>query len=220
MWKLGWQATKWTILKGEQKPTFTFCDTEEPNLNDFYYWKCFSDAILSLERQPLAGLVSPSLMGSHGVVPLTIISTLPDINRHTANCIVRARKEVFLATNFWIYSDASLIITNALRELSKRAGKRGDRVVVKIIYDRGSMKQVNSITRRLRNKGLCPDIETVMWQPPACAAERVDGTESQSARAWRHTEHRYGSHELSSPNAWNFSCKTLCYRSTDWFASK
>lgn len=83
-------------------------------------------------------------MGTHGVVPLTIISTLPDINRHTANCIVRAEKEVFLATNFWIHSDASIIITNALRELSKRAGERGDKVVVKIIYDRGSVKQVRS----------------------------------------------------------------------------
>jgi hypothetical protein len=87
-------------------------------------------------------MVSPSLMGTHGVVPLTVISTLHDINKHMANCIVRARKEVFLATNFWIHSDASIIITNALRELSKRAGERGDKVVVKIIYDRGSVKQV------------------------------------------------------------------------------
>lgn len=102
-------------------------------------------------------------MGSHGVVPLTIISTLPDINRHTANCIVRAQKEVFLATNFWIYSDASLIITNALRELSKRAGERGDKVVVKIIYDRGSMKQVTSITTRFRYHMKNPaDIEVAM----------------------------------------------------------
>jgi hypothetical protein len=108
-------------------------------------------------------------MGSHGVVPLTIISTLPDINRHTANCIVRAQKEVFLATNFWIYSDASLIITNALRELSKRAGERGDKVVVKIIYDRGSMKQVNPIISRLWNEKDFADIEVAMREPPTCA---------------------------------------------------
>lgn len=95
----------------------------------------------------MAGVLSPSLMGSCGVVPLTIISTLPDINRHTANCIARAEKEVLLATNFWIHSDASIIITNALRELSKRAGERGDKVVVKVIYDRGSIKQVSDPIR-------------------------------------------------------------------------
>ncbi|KAH8701565.1 IQ calmodulin-binding motif protein [Talaromyces proteolyticus] len=119
------ECGKW----GNQRPTDLFL-------------KCYYDALLSLEHRPLAGLVSPSLMGSSGVVPLTIISTLPDINRHTANCIVRAKKEVFLATNFWIHSDASMIITNALRELSRRAGERGERVVVKIIYDRGSLKQL------------------------------------------------------------------------------
>jgi hypothetical protein len=83
-------------------------------------------------------------MGSSGVVPLTIVAPLPDLCRHIANCIVRAEKEVFLATNFWIYSDASTLITNALRELSKRAGERGTKVVVKMLYDRGSVKQVRS----------------------------------------------------------------------------
>lgn len=94
-------------------------------------------------------------MGTHGVVPLTIISTLHDINKHMANCIVRAENEVFLATNFWIHSDASIIITNALRELSKRAGERGDKVVVKIIYDRGSPKQVFSGLVLLRDLETC-----------------------------------------------------------------
>ena len=111
--------------------------------------QCYDHVLRALDNQPLAGLVSPSLIGTHGVVPLTIISTLPDINRHTASCIVRAEKEIFLATNFWIHSDASILITNALRELSKRAGERGDKVVVKIIYDRGSVKQVCSNLFRL-----------------------------------------------------------------------
>jgi hypothetical protein len=59
-----------------------------------------------------------------------------------ANLIVRAEKEVFLATNFWIYSSASRIIIHAILELSRRAGERGERVVVKIMYDRGNIKQV------------------------------------------------------------------------------
>jgi hypothetical protein len=61
---------------------------------------------------------------------------------HMANLIVRADKEVFLATNYWINSVASSYITEALKELSRGAGERGTKVVVKIIYDRGSPKQM------------------------------------------------------------------------------
>lgn len=59
-----------------------------------------------------------------------------------SNLIVRAEKEVFLATNFWQNSVASRFITNAIRELSRRAQARGTRVIMKIIYDRGNPKQV------------------------------------------------------------------------------
>ncbi|KAL4808296.1 hypothetical protein BDV18DRAFT_98068 [Aspergillus unguis] len=106
------------------------------------FLKIYHDALASLGRDPLGGVVSPPLMGSNGVVPLTIVAPLPDICRHMANCIVRAEKEVFLATNYWILSDASTLITNALRELSRRAGERGNKVVVKILYDRGDPRQV------------------------------------------------------------------------------
>ena len=80
-------------------------------------------------------------MGSCGTVPLTIISALPDICRHMGNCIARAEKEVFLATNYWKFSEASTIITNGLKELSRRSGVAGRRPVVKVMYDRGSPKQ-------------------------------------------------------------------------------
>lgn len=104
----------------------------------------YHDALAALGRNPLGGVVSPPLMGSHGVLPLTIVAPLPDLCRHMANCIVRAEKEVFLATNYWIFSNASTLITNALKELSRRAGKRGERVVVKFLYDRGDPKQVRT----------------------------------------------------------------------------
>lgn len=87
-------------------------------------------------------MVSPSLLGSCGVAPLTIISTIPDIARHMANVIARAEKEVFLATNYWQDSVASRYLTNAMRELNRRAGERGERVVFKVMYDRGSPKQL------------------------------------------------------------------------------
>lgn len=59
-----------------------------------------------------------------------------------SNCIVRAEREVFLATNFWANSTASKFITDAMRELSRRAGERGTKIVMKMIYDRGSPKQL------------------------------------------------------------------------------
>ncbi|KZM28217.1 catalytic [Ascochyta rabiei] len=106
------------------------------------FLQCFHAALCSLEHDPLAGMVSPSLMGSNGVFPITVVAPVPDICRHMANLIVRAEKEVFLATNFWIASGAASIITDAIKELSRRAGERGERAVVKIMYDRGNIKQV------------------------------------------------------------------------------
>jgi len=81
-------------------------------------------------------------MGSSGVCPLVVIAPIPDICRHMSNLIARAQHEVFLATNFWKYSEGSRLICNALRELSKRALSESRRVVVKIMYDRGDPKQI------------------------------------------------------------------------------
>ena len=60
-----------------------------------------------------------------------------------SNVIARAEHEVYLATNFWMQSEPSRLITNALRELSKKAVATNRTVVVKIIYDRGNAKQVS-----------------------------------------------------------------------------
>ena len=80
-------------------------------------------------------------MGSHGTIPLTVIAPLADIFRHMANLIVRAEKEVIFITCSWSPSVASRLISDALRELSARAGQRGDRVVVKIMYDKAGAAQ-------------------------------------------------------------------------------
>lgn len=104
-------------------------------------------------------MVSPSLMGSCGTIPLTIISTyvkwmyslhnsllthysVPDIVRHMSNLIVRAEREVYLATNYWQNGIASKFITDAMKELSRRAGQRGTKILMKVIYDRGSPRQM------------------------------------------------------------------------------
>lgn len=90
----------------------------------------------------MLGVCSPSLLGSNGVCPLTIISTIPEVCRHMSNVIARAEKEVFLATNYWMISEPTKLICNALRELSRKAVHNQRKIVVKIIYDRGNPKQV------------------------------------------------------------------------------
>lgn len=55
----------------------------------------------TLDRDPLSGLVPPDLLGSTTTMPLSIISLIPDIMQHYRDVIIRARTEVFLATNYW-----------------------------------------------------------------------------------------------------------------------
>ncbi|KAL7628972.1 hypothetical protein AAE478_000490 [Parahypoxylon ruwenzoriense] len=107
------------------------------------FLRIYHDALCTLDDDLAGGMVSPCLMGSSGTMPLTIVSVIPDIVRHMSNLIVRAQKEVFLATNYWQNGVASKYITDAIRELSRRAGERGGaRIVMKILYDRGSPRQL------------------------------------------------------------------------------
>lgn len=46
------------------------------------FLRVYHDALKTLEHDPLMGVVSPPLMGSSGVVPLTIVGSMHDICRH------------------------------------------------------------------------------------------------------------------------------------------
>lgn len=102
-----------------------------------YYW-----SLLCLDGDALANCCSPSLCGSTGIVPMAIIGSIHDQLRHVSNLIARAEHEVLLATNFWKASKSSTYISDALRELSARSQRRGEVVVVRIMYDRGAAAQV------------------------------------------------------------------------------
>lgn len=115
-----------------------FADSNPSDL----FLHAFHDLLQCLKKDPLAGCVSPSLIGSTGFVPMTIIGPLNDQLRHMSNLIVRAKREVLLATNFWKSSGASHFVNDAMIELSRRAGERGERIVFKLMFDRGSIKQV------------------------------------------------------------------------------
>lgn len=79
--------------------------------------------------------------------------------RHYADLIVRAKSEIFIATNYWEPSHSAGLIAEALKELSRRTGDRNDsnpnpnsdskddlkerkKVVVKLMYDRGTPSQL------------------------------------------------------------------------------
>ncbi|KAH0831997.1 hypothetical protein J3R83DRAFT_12900 [Lanmaoa asiatica] len=62
--------------------------------------------------------------------------------QHYYDCIVNAEHEVFLATNYWEASKASKFVCDAFKELSRRAEKRGKKVIVKMIYDRANLKML------------------------------------------------------------------------------
>ncbi|KIO19123.1 hypothetical protein M407DRAFT_16170 [Tulasnella calospora MUT 4182] len=107
------------------------------------FLKIYHDALQTLEVDPLIGVVSPPLMGSRGVVPLSIFSpTHPDIMQHYYDTIVNAQHEVFVATNYWQVGNAASKLVAALRELSRRSVDRGAKVVVKLMYDRGALGQL------------------------------------------------------------------------------
>ncbi|OCF31927.1 hypothetical protein I316_06309 [Kwoniella heveanensis BCC8398] len=107
------------------------------------FWKMYISLLPTLERDPLSGLVPPDLLGSTTTMPLSIISLIPDIMQHYRDVIVRAEKEIFLATNYWQPSNSVNTVSQALRDLSARVVKAGrPKVIVKIMYDRGSWEQL------------------------------------------------------------------------------
>lgn len=91
-----------TLLKG-----FDFGPQRPSDL----FLKVFHDAVQCLDYDPLGGMVSPPLMGTHGSIPLTVIAPLADIFRHMSNLIVRAQKEVILITCSWSPSLATTLIS-------------------------------------------------------------------------------------------------------------
>ncbi|CAF4643135.1 unnamed protein product [Rotaria socialis] len=99
------------------------------------FLKLFYSVICTLKHDPLAGRVSPAVIGSTGVIPLTIISTIPDIMRHYYHIIVHAQKEILFSTMYWEKSESANIIGKAFLDLSKCAGCENRHVIIKLMMD-------------------------------------------------------------------------------------
>lgn len=113
------------------------------------FLQAFADSLRCLDHDPLVGMVSPSLMGSHGTMPLTAICPLADIIRHCSNLIVRAESEVFFVTCNWRPSVAQRLVHNAILELSKRASAKGKRVAFKLIYAGAGVDKIREPRKRV-----------------------------------------------------------------------
>ena len=111
------------------------CGQWGPTRPNDLFLRAFASSLRCLDHDIRSGMVSPALMGIHGTLPLTVIAPLADIARHMSNLIARAEKEVLLVTCVWSPSVAVRLVHNALIELSRRAGEKKHRVVVKIMYD-------------------------------------------------------------------------------------
>lgn len=111
------------------------CGKWGPTAPSPLFLQAFADALNCLGPDPLSGVVSPPLMGSHGTIPLTVIAPVADIIRHCSNLIAKAEREVFFITCAWSPSVAQRLIRNSLIELSKRSVARGQRVNVNLMYD-------------------------------------------------------------------------------------
>ncbi|WFD31485.1 hypothetical protein MSPP1_002522 [Malassezia sp. CBS 17886] len=103
------------------------------------YTQLLADCLLALGSDPFINVTSPALLATTGTIPLSIFSTGPDIIQHYYECIVVAKREVVLLTNYWQPGKNVAKIADALRTLNERTRARGDgsRIVVKIMWDRG-----------------------------------------------------------------------------------
>lgn len=113
----------------------------------------------------MSAVLSPPLLACTGIAPFSIFSTGPDIIQHYHDCIVAAKKEVILLTNYWQTGKNVDRIADALRDLNAKHAKRrqerygterdsvapdekekenklpkptlSEQIIVKIMWDRG-----------------------------------------------------------------------------------
>lgn len=127
-----WKCGKW----GQTEPSALFL-------------QAFAYALGCLDADPLSGVVSPPLMGSHGTIPLTVIAPLADVIRHCSNLIASAEREIFFVTCVWSPSVAQKLVRAALLELSRRAGARGRRVKAHFMYDAAGLSNLSDSHKKL-----------------------------------------------------------------------
>ena len=108
--------------------------------------KLYAEVIDAVKHKPESSVVSPALLATTGVVPLSVISIIPDIMRHYADCIVASQQEILIATNAWEPGRSVDIIVKALRDLNAKCQAENRKVYVKLLMDAASAR--NAIQSR------------------------------------------------------------------------
>ncbi|KZV94113.1 phospholipase D/nuclease, partial [Exidia glandulosa HHB12029] len=103
-------------------------------------------ALSTVLDEPSSAVASPALMGATGVVPLTVVSVIPDIMQHYHDTIAAARSEVLLATNAWEKGKSVDLVTSGIRALEERCANEGRTVTFKLLVDAASLR--NAISPR------------------------------------------------------------------------
>lgn len=70
------------------------CGKWGPTRPSELFLRIFHDSLGPLRHDPLMGVCSPSLLGSCGVLPLTVVAPLPDICRHMVSVVCDFRNSI------------------------------------------------------------------------------------------------------------------------------
>ncbi|KAN0064946.1 hypothetical protein ACQY0O_002004 [Thecaphora frezii] len=155
------------------------------------YLMMLADCLLPLPRNPMSGVVSPPLLATTGIAPLSIFSTGPDIIGHYYDCIVAARKEVILLTNYWQGGKNVDKIAEALRELNRRTEQRRRQAAAKAKRRAGSGSDNGSLSGASTppSQGTTKSLKTEVEKQKALldeagapgSAERLDNDRPESS---------------------------------------
>jgi hypothetical protein len=86
----------WTSASKEELERASTCGKFGDQGPSELFLRIYHDALKTLEHDPLMGCVSPPLMGSTGVVPLTIVGSMHDICRHMVPSPITVSSENYL----------------------------------------------------------------------------------------------------------------------------
>lgn len=122
------------------KPEVAFSNPAFPSKPSELFAKLYHEVLDAVQQKPESAVISPSLFATSGVVPLSVISIIPDIMKQYADCIVASTKEVLIATNAWEPGRSVEIVVKALRELNALCFIENRKVYVKILMDAASLR--------------------------------------------------------------------------------
>lgn len=104
------------------------------------FLQIYKEVLDAAWQKPHTAVVSPALIGTSGVVPLTVLSIIPDIMRHYADCIRASQREILIATNAWEPGRCVDMVVAAFRDLNKACARENRKVTIKLLMDAASIR--------------------------------------------------------------------------------